>query len=186
MSENPGGQRPPEDDPEATQLYRGDGDDDETTGQFATVAAETRLMRSRQVPARPLESGRRASSSAAREGQSVKVRRARGRINVARLAAPILFLAVVIAVLAIAVNSGVVDGSKSTGGSSTTGVPSKSPSAKPSNSVKTPKVYTVRPGDTLSAIAAKYHTTVPELQALNPTIVSTTLRVGQKIKLPQP
>jgi N-acetylmuramoyl-L-alanine amidase len=43
--------------------------------------------------------------------------------------------------------------------------------------------YTVKPGDTLSEIAAKYKTTVEKLQKLNGIKNPHLIRVGQKIKL---
>jgi LysM repeat protein len=44
--------------------------------------------------------------------------------------------------------------------------------------------YTVQPGDTLGSIAAENGTTVEELQELNPGVDSSSLSVGQDIKLP--
>jgi LysM repeat protein len=173
----------PEDDPEATQAQGPGARGDETTGQFATVAAETRYMDARQSLLGP-----RAADGAdpSLEPLSVKPKRLpTGGFNLPRLIAPAVFLVAVIAVLAIAVNSGVVGGKK-TGVPATTGNGTTHPSAKASSSPKPKKFYVVRSGDTLSAIAAKHHTTVVELQTLNPSLTSTTLRVGQKIKLPQP
>lgn len=43
-------------------------------------------------------------------------------------------------------------------------------------------VYAVKPGDTLSAIAVKYKTTVDSLKRIN-QLKSDTIRVGQKLKL---
>lgn len=43
--------------------------------------------------------------------------------------------------------------------------------------------YTVKPGDTLSAIAEKTGVPLSELQALNPDLDSQSLQTGQKIKL---
>ena len=43
--------------------------------------------------------------------------------------------------------------------------------------------YTVKSGDTLSKIAASYHTTVRELQKLN-DLPTTQIKVGQKLKVP--
>ena len=44
--------------------------------------------------------------------------------------------------------------------------------------------YTVRPGDTLSAIAARHHTTVAALAALNQLADPGALRPGQVLRLP--
>ncbi len=45
-------------------------------------------------------------------------------------------------------------------------------------------VYTVKKGDTLSAIAAKYGTTYQEIAAYNGIANPNLIRVGQKIKIP--
>ena len=47
------------------------------------------------------------------------------------------------------------------------------------------KFYRVKAGDTLSVIAEKFHTTENELMIVN-DLSSTTLRVGQRLKLPSP
>ena len=54
------------------------------------------------------------------------------------------------------------------------------PAAKPA----TPKVYKVKAGDTLSAIARKHNTTVATLTKLNNIKNANLIRVGQSIKLP--
>jgi LysM repeat protein len=43
-------------------------------------------------------------------------------------------------------------------------------------------VYAVKPGDTLSAIAVKYKTTVDSLKRIN-QLKSDTIQIGQKLKL---
>lgn len=45
------------------------------------------------------------------------------------------------------------------------------------------RTYTVKPGDTLSAIAEKTGVPLSELQALNPDLDSQSLQTGQKVKL---
>jgi LysM repeat protein len=42
---------------------------------------------------------------------------------------------------------------------------------------------TVQTGDTFGAIAARYSTSVSELEALNPGVSSNSLQVGQKIRV---
>lgn len=56
-------------------------------------------------------------------------------------------------------------------------------SAKPSTTAKQP-VYTVKRGDTLSAIAAKYNTSAAVLAAYNGISNPNRIHVGQKIKIP--
>lgn len=46
------------------------------------------------------------------------------------------------------------------------------------------RTYTVKPGDTLSAIAAKFGTTSRAIADLNDVAVSSTLRIGQVLKIP--
>ncbi len=71
-----------------------------------------------------------------------------------------------------------------------TGIPIKSPVPKPAaKPVSKPAgnkgvSYTVKSGDTLSAIAAKYKTTVNDLVKINGIKDPNLIRVGQKIKLP--
>jgi LysM repeat protein len=53
--------------------------------------------------------------------------------------------------------------------------------AKPAKRGK--RTYTVRAGDTLSAIAARTHVPLERLQELNPDIDVNTLNTGQRLKL---
>jgi LysM repeat protein len=46
------------------------------------------------------------------------------------------------------------------------------------------RTYTVRPGDTLDAIAARFGTTTPTLVQLNGIANPSLIRVGQVLKLP--
>ncbi len=100
-----------------------------------------------------------------------------------RLAAPAVFLAAVLIVFSLAIQSGVVGGSKAQ-----KPVVKVSAKAKPSpgnSATSTYKVYVVKSGDTLSAIAAKFTTTVTDLEDLNPKLDLTTIQPGQKIKVPR-
>ena len=49
--------------------------------------------------------------------------------------------------------------------------------------VKKPKVHVIKQGDTLSAIARKYKTTVSKLCKLNRMSATTTLQLGKKLKV---
>jgi len=101
-----------------------------------------------------------------------------GRRPVARIAAPVVFLIAVIALVSIAIQSGVIGGDEPATNPTPAATNTKAP--KPAT-----KKYTVKSGDTLSGIAAKFDTTVIELQDLNPSLSSTTLAVGIKIKVPK-
>jgi LysM repeat protein len=117
----------------------------------------------------------------------------------ARIAAPAAFLVAVIVVVSLAFQSGVVggDGEKKVakpipkGRKSATKSPRPSSSAKPSaKPTTTPtatgatRSYTVKPGDTLSGIAARFDTSVAEIERLNPDADLTTLQPGQKLIVP--
>jgi LysM repeat protein len=45
------------------------------------------------------------------------------------------------------------------------------------------RIYVVKPGDSLSAIAVKMKTTVAELENLNPKVNANALQAGQRLKL---
>ena len=59
--------------------------------------------------------------------------------------------------------------------------PTGSPAPTPRATYRT---YTVKPGDTLSGIAAKFHTTVSALASLNHIADPSKLHVGQVLKIP--
>jgi LysM repeat protein len=94
-----------------------------------------------------------------------------------------VFLAAVIAVLSLAVNSGVIGGKGAASKPAATVTASPKGSPTPVGTAR--KSYRVRPGDTLGAIAIRFHTTASRLMTLN-NLSSTTLRVGQRLKLPPP
>lgn len=112
------------------------------------------------------------------------------RQQLARFAAPTaVLLGVTVAVLLI--RSGLQGATTTTLGpvtqASTAAVP---PPAKTVTNARTgtiltagPRYYTVKKGDTFGGIAAKEGTTVAEIEALNPGVSSTALRVGQRIRV---
>jgi LysM repeat protein len=100
---------------------------------------------------------------------------------------------------AVASGSGLVAGSPSAGPVPTAGAesavpasPTPPPSARPSASPRTTPApaasasvtYTVQPKDTLSGIAARYHTTVAALAAANGITNTRIIRVGQVLVIP--
>jgi LysM repeat protein len=104
----------------------------------------------------------------------------------ARWLAPIALVTCAFAVYAV-VSAG-SDGGGSGAGGSTTRSPSRRSTAsqRPKSSTPKPKAsrtYTVQPGDTLSAIAAKTGVALARIQALNPQADTQSLQTGQKIKL---
>jgi LysM repeat protein len=64
-----------------------------------------------------------------------------------------------------------------------TSTPTPSPTNTP---MPTPIIYTVKRGDTLSAIAAMYGITVEAIAEANGLSVSTILRIGQQLIIPSP
>ncbi|MBI2756822.1 MAG: LysM peptidoglycan-binding domain-containing protein [Chloroflexi bacterium] len=69
-----------------------------------------------------------------------------------------------------------------------------SPASPPSSAVREIRAtvreleaaYTVQPGDSLGAIAARFNTTVSRLQAINNLADPRILNVGQKLVVPPP
>ena len=53
----------------------------------------------------------------------------------------------------------------------------------PPGSVFNVKIYVIKRGDTLSAIGSRFHKSVAELRALNPTVNPDRLRIGEKIRV---
>jgi LysM repeat protein len=103
------------------------------------------------------------------------------RRSPARFLAPIALVAFAVALYSIVDDSG-----KSTGGNSKspTASPTASTSSKSSkkkSSRKKRKTYTVKSGDTLSAIAEKTNVSLETLRDLNPDV--DTLAPGQKLRL---
>lgn len=114
------------------------------------------------------------------------------RVRFARLAAPVVFLVAVIVVFSLAWRTGVIGG-----GEASSPVASPSPKASPAETSDAEptaepvggsgtKTYTVKPGDTLSAIATRFDTTVTEIEDLNADQDLQTLSPGQKLKVPAP
>jgi LysM repeat protein len=102
----------------------------------------------------------------------------------ARWLAPIALVTCAFAVYLV-----VSPGSNGAGsGAATTHSPSRTSkgSQRPKSSTRKPKAtrtYTVQPGDTLSAIAARTGVALARIQALNPQADTQALQTGQKIKL---
>jgi LysM repeat protein len=62
----------------------------------------------------------------------------------------------------------------------------KSPSSKPPSAAAKAKTHLVVKGESLAIIARKYHVSLPALQAANPGVNSSRLRVGQPVNVPSP
>jgi LysM repeat protein len=107
------------------------------------------------------------------------------RRSPARWLAPLALVIAAVAIYAVVHNelsSSSDDGAAATTSSSTTATTrTKTTAAK--KAVVKHRVYTVKAGDVLSAIAAANGTTVTQLQRLNPGIDAGALHPGQKLKL---
>jgi hypothetical protein len=101
-----------------------------------------------------------------------------------RIVAPVVLLAAIIAVVTLGVHSGVLGNGKATPAASHP-VTSTSTSSSPSKAKSKYVFYRVKSGDTMSTIAAKYNITLGALLALNPHASSSTLAIGQKLKVPR-
>jgi LysM repeat protein len=103
----------------------------------------------------------------------------RDRRQLVHFGAPALFLLSVTIVVLI-LRAG-FDGSNavSTTGTSRTSTVVVTTSAKPMKM----RYYTIRPGDTLLAIAIHFRVTVEDIMALNPKLQANSLQPGQKIKI---
>lgn len=100
-----------------------------------------------------------------------------------RIVAPVVLLAAIITVVTLGVNSGVL-------GHKATPAPSHplTSSSTSSSHVKGKSKYVyyrVKQGDSMSTIAAKYNITLGALLALNPKASTSTLSIGQKLKVPR-
>jgi len=104
------------------------------------------------------------------------------RRRITRWLAPIALIGVVGAVLVVVNNSDVgTKSDKSSNAQTITGA-SGSPKAKKKRGHHE-RTYTVKAGDTLSAIAEKTGVSLAVIERLNPDIDAQTLHAGQKIKL---
>ena len=107
-----------------------------------------------------------------------------GRSSFARLLAPLALIAFSLAVAAIVAGSGVVGDDSPSETAGARDLPAATETAEQKKKQKsTPKTYTIKANDTLSAIAEKNGTTVESLLELNPQLDPQGLVAGQKIKL---
>jgi LysM repeat protein len=108
------------------------------------------------------------------------------RRSPARWLAPLALVTCAVAIYAVVdhelgsdTKAGKTSSTKSKTGTDTTST------ARRTSTTKAKTTYTVKTGDTLSAIAAKNGTDVGALQEANPDIDASALHPGQKLKLPR-
>jgi hypothetical protein len=116
-----------------------------------------------------------------RRPRAGRPRRARSGLAWPRIVAPIVLLAAVLTVVTLGVHAGVFRSSKTPAGRPTVAASHTATTTAKSKYM----TYRVRSGDTMSGIAAKFNITVGQLMALNPTASSTTIVVGEKLKVPR-
>ena len=138
---------------------------------------------SQRPPQSPRQASARPAALAPRASRPRPAASPRAGRMVARIAAPAVFLIAVVVLLSIVVQSGVMGGDT---GPVTSPTPAATKTKNGGGTSSEYKVYVVKSGDTLSAIAVKFDTSTSEIEALNPKISSSTLVTGTKIKVPRP
>ena len=106
----------------------------------------------------------------------------RRRRTPARWLAPVALVTCAVAVYAVVDNTLLKDDTTSNGNTSTQhAAPPKS--TKSSSKARKRRIYTVKSGDTLSAISVKTGVSLDTIQRLNPKIDADTLHAGQRVRL---
>jgi LysM repeat protein len=101
----------------------------------------------------------------------------------ARFLAPLALLAVIGALYLIVKPQSSGDSETATPATTTTQPAKKHAKKSAAHKKKTPKTYTVQPGDTPSGIAEKAGISLAELEQLNPSLDPQALAPGEKLKL---
>jgi LysM repeat protein len=110
----------------------------------------------------------------------------RRRRSLGRWLAPVALITCMVAVYAVVDNTLLKDESPSKGtGSSQQATTTKSTSNKAAKTRKRRRAYTVKTGDTLSAISIKTGVSLETIQRLNPKLDADTLHAGQRVRLSQ-
>jgi LysM repeat protein len=105
-----------------------------------------------------------------------------GRVWAARLAAPLAFFGAA-TVFILLIQAGLNGGSTNTTTTASPTVTAPTTTVGTTTGKKKKRVYTVKSGDTLESIAAKFHTTVDDLLTLNPDVDPLALSPGDKIRV---
>jgi LysM repeat protein len=106
----------------------------------------------------------------------------RRRRSPARWLAPVALVTCAVAVYAVVDNT-LNDGSSTKGSETTQRARPAKPTTQKTSTNKRRRTYTVRAGDTLSAIAVKTGVSLTTLERLNPKLDADTLHAGQKVRL---
>jgi LysM repeat protein len=109
------------------------------------------------------------------------------RRSPARWLAPLALVTCAVAIYAV-INHELLSGSggaKATSSTNSTTGTTAGVTTTTRKTTKKAKTYTVKSGDSLSAIASKEGVDVASLQAANPSVDASALHPGQKLKLPR-
>jgi LysM repeat protein len=107
----------------------------------------------------------------------------RRRRSLARWLAPVALVTCAVAVYAVVDNTLLKNDSSSSGNETTQrSTPTKTTTRKTSTA-KRRHSYTVKSGDTLSAISVKTGVSLTTIERLNPKLDADTLHAGQKVRL---
>lgn len=108
----------------------------------------------------------------------------RRRRSIGRWLAPVALITCVVAVYAVVDNTLLKEDSASSGSDTTQqATPTKTTSGKAAKKTKRRRAYTVKAGDTLSAISIKTGVSLATIQRLNPKLEADTLHAGQRVRL---
>lgn len=179
-ADEPAAAAPAADDPDAA-LQRLESMGGSGRGRPASPPASSASVPAATAPtasSRPMTSATKAPRSRPRPAATSGSTRI-----VLRIAAPVVFLVAIIALVSIAMQSGIVGGATDV---SPTPTPKVTKTKGGQSTSAGTKKYAVKSGDSLSAIAARFGTSVSEIQALNPELSASTLVVGEKILVPIP
>ena len=105
------------------------------------------------------------------------------RRSPARLLAPLALVAAAVALYAVVTSGQGTESEQEASPAATQSGGGTKATATPAKKKKTPKTYTVQPGDTPSAIADANGLTTEELLELNPAVDPQALTPGDKLKL---
>jgi LysM repeat protein len=106
----------------------------------------------------------------------------RRRRSPARWLAPVALVTCAVAVYAVVDNTLLKDSSTKGSGTTQRSTPTKPTARKPATT-KHRRSYTVKSGDTLSAISVKTGVPLDTIERLNPKLDADTLHAGQKVRL---
>jgi LysM repeat protein len=107
----------------------------------------------------------------------------RRRRSPARWLAPVALVTCAVAVYAVVDNTLLKDDSPSKGSGTTQRATPPTSTNRKTSTTKHRRSYTVKAGDTLSAISVKTGVSLDTLERLNPKLDADTLHAGQKVRL---